>query len=167
MVKLSGLRTVVPMIEEGSRLKVSGNLKTVVYSTDVLSVCLKVGGTKSGTLTFVVFSHCFSPLSHFPLSSYPLPFLLPLPRLLPPTSPSSSIHFPLSFPLNSFLPSQAVHGHFSSTVENICWLAPEVLAQDMCGYSFKSDSYSIGIAALELATGEAPFAGLPVTEVHS
>ena len=26
-------------------------------------------------------------------------------------------------------------------------------------------SYSIGIAALELATGEAPFAGLPLTEV--
>lgn len=25
--------------------------------------------------------------------------------------------------------------------------------------------YSVGIAALELATGEAPFAGLPVTEV--
>ena len=60
---------------------------------------------------------------------------------------------------------QAVHGHFSNTVENICWSAPEVLAQDLSGYSFKSDSYSIGIAALELATGEAPFAGLPVTEV--
>lgn len=26
--------------------------------------------------------------------------------------------------------------------------------------------YSVGIAALELATGEAPFAGLPVTEVY-
>jgi len=50
-------------------------------------------------------------------------------------------------------------------VENICWSSPEVLAQDLSGYSFKSDSYSIGIAALELATGEAPFAGLPVTEV--
>ena len=60
---------------------------------------------------------------------------------------------------------RALHGHFSSTVDNICWLAPEVLAQDLSGYSFKSDTYSIGIAALELATGEAPFAGLPVTEV--
>ena len=60
---------------------------------------------------------------------------------------------------------QALHGHFTSTVENICWLAPEVLAQDLSGYSYKSDTYSIGIAALELATGEAPFAGLPVTEV--
>ena len=41
----------------------------------------------------------------------------------------------------------------------------EVLAQYLSSYSFKSDTYSIGIAALELATGEAPFAGLPVTEV--
>ena len=44
-------------------------------------------------------------------------------------------------------------------------MAPEVLAQDLAGYSMKSDIYSIGIAALELATGEAPFAGLPLTEV--
>ena len=73
-----------------------------------------------------------------------------------------------------------MHGHFQSTGDNICWLAPEVLAQDLFGYTYKSDIYrhvlpvkpvlftslcSIGIAALELATGEAPFAGLPLTEV--
>ena len=58
-----------------------------------------------------------------------------------------------------------LHHHCTATVENICWLAPEVLAQDLEGYSSKSDVYSVGIAALELATGEAPFAGLPVTEV--
>ena len=51
-------------------------------------------------------------------------------------------------------------------MENICWLSPEVLAQDLSGYNHKSDIYSIGIAALELGTGEAPFAGLPVTEVN-
>lgn len=62
---------------------------------------------------------------------------------------------------------QAIHGHFGGTVDNICWLAPEVLAQDLYGYSFQSDMYSVGIAALELATGEAPFAGLPVTEVYT
>jgi serine/threonine protein kinase len=60
---------------------------------------------------------------------------------------------------------KALHGHFGGTVDNICWLAPEVLAQDLSGYSFQSDMYSVGIAALELATGEAPFAGLPVTEI--
>ena len=51
-------------------------------------------------------------------------------------------------------------------MDNICWLAPEVLAQDLSGYSYQSDIYSIGIAALELVTGEAPFAGLPITEVQ-
>ncbi len=61
---------------------------------------------------------------------------------------------------------QSIHGHFPHTVDNICWLAPEVLAQDTSGYSYKSDTYSVGIAALELSTGEAPFAGLPVTEVR-
>lgn len=69
--------------------------------------------------------------------------------------------------INEGTRQKALHGHFSSTVDNICWLAPEVLAQDLSGYSFKSDTYSIGIAALELATGEAPFAGLPVTEVRA
>ena len=64
-----------------------------------------------------------------------------------------------------FFYRQALHGHFSGTVDNICWLAPELLSQDFSGYSFQSDMYSVGIAALELATGEAPFAGLPVTEV--
>ena len=51
------------------------------------------------------------------------------------------------------------------TLDIVCWMAPEVLAQDSKGYTFSSDIYSIGITALELATGEAPFAGLPVTEI--
>lgn len=59
----------------------------------------------------------------------------------------------------------AIHDHSSSTVNNICWLAPEVLAQDVNGYTKSSDIYSVGIAALELATGEAPYAGLPVTQI--
>ena len=85
----------------------------------------------------------------------------PHPASRPPSLPPSlPLYLSHSFPL------KALHGHFSNTVDNICWLAPEVLAQDLAGYSFQSDIYSIGIAALELATGEAPFAGLPVTEVH-
>lgn len=74
----------------------------------------------------------------------------------------------------------SIHDHSSATVNNICWLAPEVLAQvnqtnlsitniisqqDINGYTKSSDIYSVGIAALELATGEAPYAGLPVTQV--
>ena len=37
--------------------------------------------------------------------------------------------------------SQALHGHFSGAGDNICWLAPEVLAQDIAGYTYKSDIY--------------------------
>jgi len=40
-----------------------------------------------------------------------------------------------------------------------------VHVQDISGYTKSSDIYSVGIAALELATGEAPYAGLPVTQV--
>ncbi|XP_019851681.1 PREDICTED: STE20-related kinase adapter protein alpha-like [Amphimedon queenslandica] len=71
----------------------------------------------------------------------------------------------LTSTMDSGARKRALHGHFQSTGDNICWLAPEVLAQDLFGYTYKSDIYSIGIAALELATGEAPFAGLPLTEI--
>ena len=115
-----------------------------------------------------------------------LSFLLSLPPPSPPPRlsllflltlflhPSLTPHLPCpvfltTLHLTPFLPPslpKALHGHFSNTVDNICWLAPEVLAQDLSGYSYQSDIYSIGIAALELVTGEAPFAGLPITEVQ-
>ncbi|XP_020628327.1 STE20-related kinase adapter protein alpha-like isoform X2 [Orbicella faveolata] len=61
--------------------------------------------------------------------------------------------------------SRMAHHFPSHAVAVLPWMAPEILQQDLQGYDVKSDIYSVGITAIQLARGTVPYIGMPPTKV--
>ncbi|KAK7070456.1 hypothetical protein SK128_001201 [Halocaridina rubra] len=56
-----------------------------------------------------------------------------------------------------------VHSYPPQAHFNLNWASPELLEQDLYGYSEKSDIYSVGIVVCELGNGEVPYKDIPST----
>jgi len=63
------------------------------------------------------------------------------------------------------LQMRRIHEFPPHSASILYWLAPEVLQQNVLGYNSKSDVYSLGVTACELANGEIPFARMATTQV--